>query len=169
MAPLKLKGDQAEIEVARDLIKRGFRIAIPYGEDWDFDLIFQRPDDELLDRVQVKHATARNGVVAVKCYSHSLTNGRVRRTKRYTAATVDWIAAFDPVSDACYYLPAWELGEGRSIIHLRLEKARNNQRLGVRFAADYDAPYLPRQQELKVEPAGLEPAPSELQTRRSPN
>jgi PD-(D/E)XK endonuclease len=46
MAPLKLKGDRAEIEVARDLIKRGFRIAIPYGEDWDFDLIFARPDSE---------------------------------------------------------------------------------------------------------------------------
>ncbi len=43
MAPLKLKGDRAEIEVACDLIRRGFRIAIPYGEDWDFDLIFQRP------------------------------------------------------------------------------------------------------------------------------
>jgi hypothetical protein len=42
MAPLKLKGDRAEIEVARDLIRRGFRIAIPYGENWDFDLIFQR-------------------------------------------------------------------------------------------------------------------------------
>lgn len=35
MAPLKLKEDHAEIEVARDLIRRGFRIAIPYGEDWD--------------------------------------------------------------------------------------------------------------------------------------
>jgi hypothetical protein len=41
MAPLKLKGDRAEIEFARDLIRRGFSIAIPYGENWDFDLIFQ--------------------------------------------------------------------------------------------------------------------------------
>ena len=41
MAPLKLKGDRAEIEVARDLVRRGFRIAIPYGEDWNFDLIFR--------------------------------------------------------------------------------------------------------------------------------
>ena len=43
MAPLKLKGDRAEIEVARDLIRRDYRIAIPYGEDWNFDLIFARP------------------------------------------------------------------------------------------------------------------------------
>ncbi len=65
MAPLKLKGDRAEIEVARDLIKRGFRIAIPYGEDWDFDLIFARPGSEKLERVQVKHATACRGVIRV--------------------------------------------------------------------------------------------------------
>jgi PD-(D/E)XK endonuclease len=47
MAPLKLKGDRAEIEVARDLITRGFRVAIPYGEDWDFDLIFSDPAAQL--------------------------------------------------------------------------------------------------------------------------
>jgi hypothetical protein len=168
MAPLKLKGDHAEIEVARDLIRRGFRVAIPYGEDWDFDLIFQRPGSDALERVQVKHAAAKNGVIPVKCYSHSLTNGRIRRTKRYTAAMVDWIAAFDPVSDGCYYLPACELGGGRSIVHLRLEQTRNNQRTGTRFASDYVDPGL-SQQELEMEPAGLEPAPSELQTRRSPN
>ena len=49
MAPLKQKGDRAEIEVARDLIRRSFRIAIPYGEDWDFDLIFARPGSEKLE------------------------------------------------------------------------------------------------------------------------
>ena len=63
MAPLKLKGDRAEIEVARDLVRRGFRIAIPYGEDWDFDLIFARPGHDELERVQVKHVTAKNGVI----------------------------------------------------------------------------------------------------------
>jgi hypothetical protein len=56
MAPLKLKGDRAEIEVARDLIRRGLRIAIPYGEDWDFDL-------------------ARRKVIPVRCRSSSLTTG----------------------------------------------------------------------------------------------
>ena len=57
MAPLKQKGDHAELEVARDLVRRGYRIAIPYGEDWDFDLIFQRPASDALERVQVKYAT----------------------------------------------------------------------------------------------------------------
>ena len=76
MAPLKQKGDWAELEVARDLVNRGFRIAIPYGEDWDFDLLFQRPGYDAIERVQVKFVTPRNGVIAVRCKSHSLTNGR---------------------------------------------------------------------------------------------
>jgi hypothetical protein len=42
MAPLKAKGDLAELMVAGDLLKRGYRIALPYGEDWDYDLILCR-------------------------------------------------------------------------------------------------------------------------------
>jgi hypothetical protein len=83
MAPLKQKGDHAELEVARDLVRRGYRIAIPYGEDWDFDLIFQRPGSDALERVQVKHVRSDGCVAAIPCYSDSLTNGRVRKTKRY--------------------------------------------------------------------------------------
>lgn len=171
MAPLKQKGDRAEIEVARDLIRRGFRIAIPYGEDWDFDLIFQRPGRDDLERVQVKHGDSKGEVVPVRCKSHSLTNGKIRRTKHYTARIIDWLAVYDPSSDHCYYVPAAELGEeGRDSISLRLTPARNSQRKGVRYAEDYldpapaDALALP-----VMEPAGLEPAPYSVQAKRSPN
>jgi hypothetical protein len=55
-APLNLKGkgDLAELMVAADLLRRGHKIAIPYGEDCDFDLILIR--DSRLERVQVKYA-----------------------------------------------------------------------------------------------------------------
>ena len=143
MAPLKLKGDRAEIEVARDLIKRGFRIAIPYGEDWDFDLIFQRPDSVNLERVQVKYAATRGNVVPVRTRSVSLTNGKVKRYKRYTARTIDWIAAYCPATDNCYYIHASELGEGRDEISLRLAPTLNCQRKGIRYAEDYVDPSVP--------------------------
>lgn len=38
MAPLKQKGDLAELAVALDLRRRGYRIAFPYGEDSDYDV-----------------------------------------------------------------------------------------------------------------------------------
>ena len=39
MAPLKTKGDMAELIVAADLVKRGFRVAFPFGEDCDWDCL----------------------------------------------------------------------------------------------------------------------------------
>ncbi|MGH2837774.1 MAG: group I intron-associated PD-(D/E)XK endonuclease [Thermoleophilaceae bacterium] len=136
IAPLKTKGDLAEMMVAADLMRRGYKIALPYGEDWDFDLIVCR-DGETLERVQVKHSCSDGEVIRVKCFSHSLTNGKVRSTKRYTVETIDWLAVYDAGTGDCCYVPASELGSGMSNLHLRLRKARNNQQTGIRLAKDY--------------------------------
>src|SRR6478609_3735971 len=155
MAPLKKKGDLAELKVAADLIDRGCRISIPFGEDHDYDLIADF--EGRLHRVQVKFTQSDGQIVVLRCRSHSLTNGKVRATKLYTRAMIDWIAAYDPTTDRCYYCPSWELGDlGRNIIHLRLQPARNNQRVGIREAAAYTEPDFSR--DPSVEPAGFEPA-----------
>jgi hypothetical protein len=138
MASLKMKGDLAELMVAADLLRRGYKVAFPYGEDWDFDLIFER--DERLERVQVKHTTSNGEFISVKRCSHSLTKGRVRATKRYTAAMIDWLAVYDAPRDRCYYVPATELAAGRRELILRLTPPRNNQRAGIRYAEDYRDP-----------------------------
>jgi hypothetical protein len=77
----KHRGDLAELKVACDIVQRGGRVAIPFGEDADFDLIAFR--ERSLHRIQVKHGRSQNGVLVVKCRSHSLTNGKVRCEKRY--------------------------------------------------------------------------------------
>ena len=87
MASLKTKGDLAELKVAADLIERGYRVAIPFGEDNDFDLILCRGDK--LERVQVKYTESNGKFVIVRTRSRSLTNGKVKRTKYYTAKTID--------------------------------------------------------------------------------
>ena len=96
MAPLKRKGDLAELMVAADLRRRGYKISIPFGEDCDYDLVVERHGR--LERVQVKYTASNGLIVTVRCVSHSLTNGRVKATKRYTADTVDWIAVWDATS-----------------------------------------------------------------------
>ncbi len=120
---LKAGGDLAELMVATDLMRRGHKIAIPYGEDCDFDLVLIRSDR--LERVQVKHTRSDGSVITVRCRSHSLTNGKIRRVKHYTAETIDLLAVYDVTSDRCYYLPAAELGTGRSTLNLRLKPAKN--------------------------------------------
>lgn len=163
----KEKGDLAELMVACDLRRRGCKIAIPFGEESDYDLVIDRAGR--LERVQVKYTKSNGDVIEVRCWSHSLTNGRVRATKHYTAAIIDWLAVYDRTTDRCYYVPARELGEGRTRLHLRLTPPRNQRRADIRFADNYlDLSDL-QQSRLEMEPAGLEPAPFALQTRRSSN
>jgi hypothetical protein len=121
--------------IAADLVRRGYKIALPYGEDWDFDLIVCR--DERLERVQCKYTESNGVFIVVRCRSQSLTNGKVRAVKHYTSATIDWLAVYDATSERCYYIPASELGEGMNMMHLRLAPARNNQRRRVRPATAY--------------------------------
>lgn len=180
MARLKTKGDLAELKVAADLAARGYRILFPYGEDNDYDLVADTGSE--LMRVQVKYAESDGRVVEVRCYSLSLTKGRVRQTKRYTSATIDSIAVYDKTTDRCFYVPARVLGSGRFHFSLRLQPAANNQRLGVHLAEDYVDPptktsirvpmmALSRSSTLPLimEPAGFEPAASSVQGRRSAN
>jgi hypothetical protein len=123
--------------VAADLRRRGFKIAIPFGEDWNYDLVVERSEDVPLERVQVKYAQNQGSVLAVRCLSHSLTNGRVRATKRYTGAIIDWLAAYDVTTGGVYYIPAHQLGDGRCVLHLRLDPTLNCQAKGIRWARDY--------------------------------
>lgn len=121
----KAKGDLAEL-----------KIAFPYGEDWDYDLILCRPDGRL-ERVQVKHGRSDGRILTCWASSHSLTNGKIKATKRYTAAMIDWLAVWDCILDRCFYVPATELGKGMNNLTLRFATPLNNQNAGIRFAEMY--------------------------------
>jgi hypothetical protein len=132
----KAKGNLAELKVAADLRDRGYKLAFPYGEDWDFDLILCRASGKL-ERVQVKYACSDGSVIRVRTRSSSLTNGKVRAVKHYTSATIDWLAVWDSRDDRCYYIPASELGDGMSMMHLRVGPTLNSQLRRIRPAAEY--------------------------------
>ena len=166
MAPLKRKGNLGELRVAADLVERGCNVFLPFGEDTDIDLIAEY--EGRLHRVQVKFTKSDGQIVVVRCRSHSLTNGKVRRSKIYTTAMVDWVVVYDLTTDRCYYVPSWVLGaEGRSQLMLRLVPALNGQSRRIRRAEDYLNPDFSR--DPSVEPAGFEPAASSLQKMRSAN
>lgn len=169
MASLKRKGDLAELKVAADLLDRGCNLSFPFGEDCDYDLIADH--DGVLHRIQVKYTESDGSIVTLRCRSHSLTKGKIRATKYYTSAIIDWIAVYDRKTDRCYYCPAGELGSGRCSLSLRLTPARNGQVLGIRDARDYTDPDLSRKppSSREVEPAGFEPATFAMQARRSAN
>jgi len=127
------KGAIAEAAITYAAVSLGVGVSKPIADE-RYDLIFDlRPQ---LARVQCKSAVRLGDVVVVRCYSSRRTaSGLLKRG--YSADEIDAFAAFSPDLERCYYLPL-ERFQGRQHIQLRLEHAKNNQRLGINWARDYE-------------------------------
>lgn len=134
MMTLKDKGDVAELSVLADLAQRGFKVAIPFGDNWYYDLLLCRYDR--FERVQVKYTESDGQYVDVRSYSVSVTNGKTGQRKLYDRSMIDWIAVYDKTTRRCYYIPVVEV-EGKTQLRLRLTPTRNGQSKGVLWAQDY--------------------------------
>ena len=130
MAKTKLKGDIGQSMIMADILRRGYKLAVPFGEDWDYDLIVLR--NGIFQRIQCKYTESKNGVVMVYCRS---CNGW--SLKKYSSETIDWMACYDAITSTCYYIPAHLLGGGMSMLTLRLDAPKNNATKNIRFANDY--------------------------------
>ena len=128
------KGAIAETAIIAHAVRLGVDVYRPVFEGGRYDLIFDLGDG--LARVQCKWAVRRGEVVVVRCYScRRAANGIVRRT--YTAEEIDAFAAYCAELDQCYFVP-FEAIPRRSLIHLRLAAARNNQRSRIHWARDFE-------------------------------
>lgn len=132
MAETKRKGDAGQAVIMARIMLDGYKVAIPVGEDWRFDIIVLK-DGKLL-RVQCKYVTSDGNTLCVPCRSSN--NWSV---KRYTRHEIDWIVVYDSTTDRCFYIPSTMLGEsGRATINLRLKPAKNGQTKAVHWARDYE-------------------------------
>jgi PD-(D/E)XK endonuclease len=135
------KGAIAEMAIAWHATKFGVDVYKPVAEGGRCDLIFDFA--ERLWRVQCKWASRYGEVVIVRCYSARRAREGLRR-RLYTADEVDAFAAYCAELDRCFFLPFKDF-RGRANIQLRLAPSRNNQRLGINWADEYDfAATLPR-------------------------
>lgn len=128
--PTLVKGNYAELRVLADLVRLGYTVSIPFGGSARYDLIADK-DGSLL-RIQVKHASLYRDAVLVKC--NSSPGGK---DNPYRAGEIDVIAAYEPTTDAIYYVP-YEIAKGNSrAVSLRLSPSKNNQTKGTRLAASF--------------------------------
>lgn len=133
----KDKGDVAEASVIANLVKQGYKVALPRGENLPFDLIAIRPDCSLI-RIQVKYRRIeRNGTVSVKLAS-TWKNTNLTRVVNYDLNTLDYFAVYCPDVDAVAYIPASELATRRHF-SLRVRPAKNNQKSGIRWFSEYSS------------------------------
>jgi hypothetical protein len=128
------KGAIAETAIVKEATRLGIEVYRPVAEGGRFDLIFLIGDT--LARVQCKWAPRQGDVIVIRCYSCRRAREGMR-VRRYTAAEIDAYAAYCADNDRCYYLPMNRFGERRAV-QLRLAPSRNNQRLRIHWAADYE-------------------------------
>lgn len=127
------KGAIAETAIAHEAVKLGIGVFKPLADeraDFIFDL---RPK---LIRVQCKCAQRTGDVLVVRLYSNRRTLAGMRRSF-YSCDEIDAFAAYSPATDQCYFLDMQEFA-GMSQLLLRLNRTKNNQQAGVRWARDYE-------------------------------
>ncbi len=113
----------------------GLSVFAPLTEHERYDLIIGIKGRLL--RVQCKWASCQGEIVYVRLQSsrHSPTRGYIVKT--YDRAEIDAVAVYCGELQRCYLLPV-DLVAGQGTVHLRLTKAKNNQRAALNWATDYE-------------------------------
>ena len=127
----KAIGELSEMAAALHLMRAGYDVAQPFGDNARYDLVID--DGARLLRVQVKTGRlGQDGGIAFPTCSSQVHRGRGRMTYH---GQCDLFAVYCPELDQTYLVPV-EVTGARSCT-LRVEPPKNNQAAGVRWAADY--------------------------------
>lgn len=124
----KTKGSIAELAVAQILMKEGFVVSFPFGENQRYDVVAERSGR--FWRIQVKYSTPKNETLRVNCRSSN--NWSVRK---YTSDEIDLIAVYDGRGGDVYFIECTDLKD--NMITLRLEPTKNNQEKLIHYAGEF--------------------------------
>ncbi len=124
----KLKGDIGELITAQELLKRGWHIAFPYGENHKYDLIAEK--EGVMRRIQVKSVMPKNGVLHINCRSSNNWSA-----VSYSKKDFEVLAAVDLKASKVYFIPSEKMC--KNLINLRLESTKNSQKKGINLAEDF--------------------------------
>lgn len=111
-------GDTSEAVVLAALIRRGYSVSIPFGDNDPYDLVVDGAESLL--RVQVKTGWLEEGCVRFKTASKTTAGGQ-RVDRDYTAGEVDGFAVRCRDSDVLYWVPVEDVG--RKHTYLRVTQA----------------------------------------------
>jgi hypothetical protein len=128
------KGAIAETAIAHAAAKLGISVFAPIADGERYDLIFVRRRRFL--RVQCKWAVRRADVIVVNCKTCRRIGDGFQRTT-YSSSEIDLLAAYCAEVERSFLLPP-TVFEGHPAVSLRLAPTRNNQRLSIRWADDFD-------------------------------
>src|SRR5579872_4707138 len=131
----KVIGDRTALAVIAGLNAAGYRILVPFGENIRYDLAID--EETRLARVQCKTGRLIDGAVkfrACSSYAHH-PNPQVRFRPYH--GEIDYFGVYCTDTTGVYLIPIEDL-PNRTSVALRVDPARNNQRLGIRLAEWYE-------------------------------
>ena len=128
------KGAIAETAILHHATKLGIDVYESAVEHCRYDMIFDLAGT--LTRVQCKWAARYDDVLVVRTVSNRRgRDGIIKRS--YTPDEIDAFAAYSADLDRCFYLPIRRFPHVGAI-QLRIAASRNNQRLGINWADEFD-------------------------------
>jgi PD-(D/E)XK endonuclease len=144
------RGNAAEAAVLNELIRRGFDVLVPFGGGHPYDLVVDVEGTGFL-RIQCKRAWELKGCVLFN--ARSTDHGRGPQSYLGLA---ELFGVYFPPRDQVYLVPIDGVAAfgGR----LRLEPTRNNQKRGIRFAADFEIDQWTEDRLAAMVPAARAPA-----------
>ena len=127
-------GHRSEAAILFQLVRRGYRILLPFGVNQRYDLVLDS-DGQFL-KVQCKTGRLRGGAIRFRAQSVQSNTGTTKT--RHYLGEVDLFAVYCPDNDSVYMIPADDVPS--TAMYLRVDKPRNKQRKRVRWAEDYVLP-----------------------------
>lgn len=100
----KLKGDIAETSVIAKCVKLGYKVCIPVGDRFTYDLILD-VNSRLL-KIQIKSAyIAYDGSIKCGGARRTLTNRTITKYKTYKKGDFDFVIIYNPHNEDYYIVP----------------------------------------------------------------
>jgi hypothetical protein len=131
----KAIGDRSTLAIMWALRAVGYDLLVPFGENTRYDLVID--DGQNLAKVQCKTGRIRNGAIVFKVCSSYAHHPNPKNRFRPYGNEIDYFAVYCPDNGGAYLVPRADVATRFQAL-LRVEPARNAQRLHVRVAADYE-------------------------------
>ena len=130
----KNKGNIGESSVIADLIKKGYDIAQPFGDNLPFDLVLIHPESYDLFKIQVKYSSKKNGMVKGRLVNQK--TGAYEHRRSYKKKDFDILAIYCIDNNNVYYID-FESLQNKAEVSIRIDPSKNSQEVNVNWHEDY--------------------------------
>ena len=127
-------GQRTEAVILSELIRRGYRVLLPFGVNQRYDLVIDREGEFV--RAQCKTGRLVRGAVVFN--TQSIQSNTRKTVIRGYATDADLFLVYCAGTGRIYAVPV-EQASG-SHIYLRVDLPQNGQARGIHWARDYELP-----------------------------